>query len=393
MTTKRMLASLIIGGAILVTTAPVFVGDAGAIPAFARKYRQSCSTCHVAAPKLKPYGEEFAGNGFVLPDGEEPKRSTIDTGDEKLLLQSDLPLAIRFDAYVRARDESDVDTDLQTPYGVKLLSGGRITRNVGYYFYFFMFERGEVAGLEDAYLHFNNLGGSDLDVLAGQFQVSDPLFKRELRLTFEDYMIYRYRPGESQANLTYDRGLMLTYGFDFGLNMVGQVLNGNGIPAAENRVYDIDSEKAAALRLSQSLGMVRVGAFGYYNKERNEFDVSNEIYYAGGDATIGNDRMELNLQYMHREDGNAYFVAPDSTDTTADGGFAELVLLPSGDRSTWAFIGLYNLIDSDDDAGDVERVTGAANYFLARNLRFLFECTRDVDRESWEFTIGAMGAF
>ena len=34
-----------------------------AIPAFARKYRFSCNTCHVAPPKLKAYGDEFAGNG------------------------------------------------------------------------------------------------------------------------------------------------------------------------------------------------------------------------------------------------------------------------------------------------------------------------------------------
>jgi hypothetical protein len=392
MNTKRI-SFVLAGLAVVMAVAPVFVGDAAAIPAFARKYRQSCSTCHVAAPKLKPYGEEFAANGFVLPDGEEPRRSTLDTGDERLLLQTDLPLAVRFDAYLRASEQAGPDTDLQAPYGLKLLSGGRVTRNVSYYFYFYAYERGEVAGLEDAYLHFNHLRGSELDVIIGQFQVSDPLFKRELRLTFEDYQVYRYRPGESQANLTYDRGLMLTYGLDFGMDLVGQVLNGNGIPAADDREFDVDSDKAVSLRLSQVLGMVRVGAFGYYNKERNELGVSNEIYYAGGDATLGNDLMELNLQYLHREDSNVMFVAPDSTDTTVDGGFAELVVLPGGDRSRWAFVGLYNVIESDEAGGDVDRGTLAANYYMARNLRILFETTRDFENEAWEFTLGAMGAF
>ena len=32
---------------------------------------------------------------------------------------------------------------------------------------------------------FNNLFHSDLDLYVRQFQVSDPLFKRELRLTFK----------------------------------------------------------------------------------------------------------------------------------------------------------------------------------------------------------------
>ena len=51
------------------------------MPAFARKYQMSCKTCHSPFPKLKPYGEEFVGNGFVLKDKDAP-RYTADTGDE-----------------------------------------------------------------------------------------------------------------------------------------------------------------------------------------------------------------------------------------------------------------------------------------------------------------------
>ena len=61
-----------------------------AIPPFARKYGFSCSTCHVAAPKLKEYGDEFAGNGFQLPDEDEPVRAFRDVGDDNLLLQRNL---------------------------------------------------------------------------------------------------------------------------------------------------------------------------------------------------------------------------------------------------------------------------------------------------------------
>ena len=41
-------------------------------------------------------------------------------------------------------EEADAETDLQLPWGLKLLSGGPVTRNVGYYFYFYMSEAGEV---------------------------------------------------------------------------------------------------------------------------------------------------------------------------------------------------------------------------------------------------------
>lgn len=38
------------------------------IPAFARQYRTTCSTCHTAAPKLNVLGETFRLNGYRLPD-------------------------------------------------------------------------------------------------------------------------------------------------------------------------------------------------------------------------------------------------------------------------------------------------------------------------------------
>jgi hypothetical protein len=71
-----------------------------AIPAFARKYRLSCTTCHApAAPALKPYGDEFAGNGFRLEEEQSP-RYYMDTGDDKLSLLRELPVAVRLDGFV-----------------------------------------------------------------------------------------------------------------------------------------------------------------------------------------------------------------------------------------------------------------------------------------------------
>jgi hypothetical protein len=191
--------------ALVVTCTLLLVQDVLAIPAFARKYSMSCNVCHSPFPKLKPYGEEFAGNGFILKDKDAP-RFTMETGDDLLLLMRDFPLAVRLEGYIRNQPEPGRQADLQSLYLAKLLSGGQIAKNISYYFYFFFGERGEVAGLEDAFIMFNDLFGHDFDVVVGQFQVSDPLFKRELRLTFDDYQIYRAKPGKSSVNLTYDRG-------------------------------------------------------------------------------------------------------------------------------------------------------------------------------------------
>ena len=41
------------------------------IPAFARMYRTSCSTCHTAAPKLNVLGEAFRLNGYRFPENDK----------------------------------------------------------------------------------------------------------------------------------------------------------------------------------------------------------------------------------------------------------------------------------------------------------------------------------
>lgn len=383
--------------------------EADAIPAFARKYKISCSTCHSMVPKLKEYGEEFAGNAFKLPDAPEPPRTYVDAGDDELLLHRFFPIAVRFDGYVQYAERDAGEFDFQTPYGVKLMSGGPVTDDIGYYMYFYMNERGEVAGLEDAYVHFNDVFGSDLDIMVGQFQVSDPLFKRELRLSLEDYEVYRMRPAYSHANLTYDRGVILTYGFDFGLDLVAEVLNGNGIGEAEGRIFDIDNGKAFAFRASQSVGPVRIGGFFYQGQEMfhgvgfgsitgnvTYDDVENTVTYFGPDLTIGNEYIELNAQYLQRTDSDIPVIVPDATllqEKTMDGIMAEVVYMPDGADSKWAFVGLYNMTELKDSDVKYHTATLSISRALARNLRLIGEVTYDLENETPRAAFGFVSGF
>src|SRR6266536_1193517 len=43
------------------------LSPAAAVPVFARKYQTSCQTCHVAFPKLNPFGEAFRLRGYRMP--------------------------------------------------------------------------------------------------------------------------------------------------------------------------------------------------------------------------------------------------------------------------------------------------------------------------------------
>lgn len=379
--------------------------DIFAIPAFARKYNMTCKTCHSPFPKLKPYGDEFAGNGFVLKDQDAP-RYFVETGDPELSLIRDLPLAMRLEGYVTYNQGNTQQSDFTTPVFFKLLSGGAISNSLSYYVYYIL-ENGERGKIEDAWLMFNNVAGSELDLSLGQFQVCDPLFKRELRLTKDDYYIYKVRPGASNVDLTYDRGIMLTYGFESGTDLALQVVNGSGI--GEGFVggnFDDDKYKNFMGRISQDVGEhVRIGAMGYYGKEAREFDdvttginsLENELYMFGGDATISIEPIELNVQYVERNDNDPFFHNSQEigypVDLKTRGAFAELIYLPKGDDSKWYAVGLFNWIESDFSELNYKTLSGHLGYVFRRNIRMVVEANYDFKQEYTKFGVGIITAF
>jgi len=378
------------------------------IPAFARKYNFSCSVCHAPIPRLTEFGEMFAGNGFQIAV-EEPPRDTIDTGDPMLRLMKDVPLALRFDGFAQASTLTDgeaVSNDLSFPYGIKLLSGGPIAHKISYYFYFFLSERGEIAGIEDAYLQFTDIGGSGISVMAGQFQVSDPLYKRELRLEFEDYQLYRVRMGDARADLTYDRGFMVPFSPWKNGDWTLGIVNGQGIgQATESRQYDRDDSKNVFARYSHSLGPVRLGAFGFYGVERAN-EVNDEIWWFGPDASLELGHWgQLNLQYLRRQDSRPFFDATDApTDTWVNSVLAELIWWPTEVNGRWYVAGLWNWIDASDPIVSLrinEQVfiqnynllAVDVSYLVWRNIRFTGEVGWDIEREGARLAVGVVSAF
>lgn len=373
--------------------------DLLSIPAFARKYNISCQTCHSPMPRLKAFGDEFAINGFAFPD-KPATRYFVETGDDQLSLIRDFPLAVRLDMHLTYKTDSDFNkTDLQSPYLLKILSGGEFTKDVAYYFYFYISERGKLVGLEDAYLMFNNLFNKDFDFYLGQFQISDPLFKRELRLTLEDYEIYKTKVGNSLANLAYDRGIMLTYGLESGTDIIFEIVNGNGIHEANVlKEFDKDPYKNYFGRISQDIGEnIRIGAFGYLAKEEIEDNFTNiiddKITMWGPDLTLNyNDILELNLQYAWRKDTKAnHIIMHDNIKT--QGAFAELIYTPMGDESKWYLVGLFNWVESDLNYLNYKSSAFHIGYLFRRNMRMVGEYKYDFINKSNLFSVGIVSAF
>ena len=394
------------GGALVASTLILSLPtDAAAIPAFARKYRVSCNLCHNPFPALTAFGEQFAGNGFRMAIDEEPK-DTIATGDDLLTLPASVPLALRLDAYAQLYSDGKAATDFQLPFNLKLLSGGTLGKKLSYYIYFLLAERGEVAGIEDAFIYWNDIAGAPVDLAAGQFQVSDPIFKRELRLEVLDYAIYKVLVGLQPANLTYDRGLMASADVA-GFTFTASGVNGDGIPAADEMFrYDNDANKNLFGHLTRDFGEhARLGLMGYTGRQNGDAygfpGQDNAVTMWGADATFGAGPVQLNLQYVGRTDTEADFVPGEPTVET-DGGFAEVLVRPAGKR--WYGYGLYNYIEASEPVLNVkmgvpvgvdeyESIAVGGGSLVYRNFRLYGEYGYDFRNELNRLTAGFTTAF
>lgn len=394
--------SLSLLGLAAVTLALALPGSAGAIPAFARKYRQSCTTCHAPFPRLKPFGDQFAGRGFTMEEGGEPARAAFDAGDDLLSLPREFPLAVRFDAFADLSSERKPAFDLATPFVLKALTGGAIAPGVSYYTYFIVEDGGAAMGIEDAWVQFSRAFGLPVDITVGQFQICDPIVKRELRLLRLDYEILKSRPRFARADLTYDRGVMLAWHAPGEVEALFQLTNGNGIGPAGD-AFDSDKFKTMGLRLAREFGPVRVGLFGSVGKARPDAEavglsadpsLVNTTVFWGPDLLLDlGDLGQVAGQWLSRHDSNAAFDPANTGETNTRGLWLEAIWTPQGANGRTAVTALYNKVISDDAEADRDSLGVGVSWLWRRNVRLVAEAQVDLERSSELYSLGTVVAY
>ena len=392
-------------GGLLAALATLIPEIALSMPAFARQYNVSCVICHDAFPHLSAYGEQFAAFNYRMPNWRE---TMADIGDSQLALPKSLPLAIRAQAYIQGRDEgADIDAlagptgadssfDFQSPYLVKLLSSAPLSEHITFYFYGIFAEKGGNGEtlIEDAWFRHDDVFGTGIGAQLGQFQVSDLMFPREVRLTFQDYYAYR------AAGITYDRGVI----FDRGVGPVDIAVgfvNGSGIEQnfpidspgirRPDRLFDNDSAKTIFGRVGFDVGPVAIGLFGLAGEQRSAAG-------AVGQATgvRDTDKRILGIDLSGSLFAKAHWYAQalwnqwdDFLDTTPgrdyewSGGFAGVDYIHN---ERWAFSALYNYADAGDFDGSntifeglaINSLTFSASYYFMRNLKGVIELNADL---------------
>lgn len=391
-------------------------GSAPAMPVFARQYDMSCAACHAAFPRLNAFGEQFRDNNFRLSNWRE--KTTIDTKDDMLALPKFPPLAIRAQAYMQGRQAREVDTsnpgtstfyagytdnnaqaDFQSPYLIKLLSSAPLSDHITYYFYGIFAEKGTngTTVIEDAWFRHDDAFGSKIGVMLGQFQVSDLMFPRETRLTFQDFMAYRF------SNITYQRGILFDRSFGPVKIALGAV-NGNGTESNYNlnspgylrpdKMFDNDTRKNAFGRVGLTLGPVTAGIFGMSNRQTSVNDTSPNTYgtVAGNRETracvegldfsgkIG-EKFHWYMQGLWNQ-WNGFLDSNPAREYDWFAGFAGLDYIHD---EHWAYSLLWNYADARDltnsntiYAGiNMNTLTFTTSYYFMRNVKGVLEINGD----------------
>ena len=252
--------------------------------------------------------------------------------------------------------------------------------------------------IEDAWFRHDDVFGSGINMTLGQYQVSDLMFPRETRLTFQDFMAYR------MAGITYDRGVQLSRGvgpFDIAVGVV----NGNGTSANFNinspgylradKMFDNDNSKSVYGRFGVDAGPVTIGMFSLAGRQRSAAGA------AGLDSGSRNtDKRVSGLDLSGKFSPDTYWFAQglwNQWDGFLDadpvksyrwfGGFA------GGDYvadERWVYSLLYNYADAKDfkntdtvyEGLAMNSVTVGASYYFMRNVKGLIELNYDLLRKS-----------
>ncbi|MGB8474777.1 MAG: hypothetical protein WCE61_11895 [Candidatus Acidiferrum sp.] len=353
----RVLAPLSVAMGVVIVLAAIETTPSYAIPAFARKYQTSCTTCHNSFPELNDFGEAFKKNGFKFPKDDETfvKEPPVMLGAKALKqefpnavypgeIPGTIPIGFRYSGFFNWNKKQPPAlqaagfvprTDLFAPNTFTIIGAGSLGSNLSFWIDDDLSTGGSGAdgGLGDGYLKYNDLGRfiklpkDSLNVRFGQFELDLP-FTQARSMYASDYDVY------DQANVagplgttnnpltlgTPQRGIEFGgYPNDGNFSWSVAIINGNNdSPAARNSkdVYvrvaqrfnlERDAESRHSIRAAGATGprdhtSIRLGAFYYHGTNQLNFGgatysflgtIQEPFYRAGGDVRFKYRNLEL----------------------------------------------------------------------------------------------------
>ncbi|MEK6630407.1 MAG: hypothetical protein AABY89_06710 [Acidobacteriota bacterium] len=372
---------------------------AEAIPAFARRYQTSCTTCHVLIPKLNAFGIAFRNNGYRIPANDE---KFVKTPDVQLGapawkrvwpdavwpggIPGIPPIAIRIFSDVVINPSTTSKVNFIFPNEFEILAVGTAGDHISYLGELEI-TTGDRVDLARAFIQFDQIFGSPVaNLVVGRFEPRAVPFSRfHRRLTPSDFLATEFRNVSEGFDFKTRQAGFEFWGAKTGSNNKGGVeyaagiVNGNGPFADNNTSKDLyyrlsykvggfgvagSTEETEELKQSNNWrdNSIRLGTSGYFGKGQFAGKL-DEFYRVGGDVDIF--LRDLNVStwvFMGRDDFTATKTVTDFTAVAVE---ANYVAKP------W-LIGVlrYDAVFRDKDA-DIKRVVPAVVIAIRANVRLV----------------------
>lgn len=317
--------------------------DANAIPAFSRKYKTSCATCHVAFPKLTAFGEAFRRNGYQFPDGtdlENTKENPVSLGSNgnkkafpNAIWPSTIPGTSPIAVYLVMETTYTPHEDQKWNFGsidneMGLLAAGTLGDDISFFSQLTIAP--DEIGIERVSIIFDNIFGgttATANLRIGKFAPGVYSFSNHRKIG-ADYSINTITLGDNQWALEgTQRGMELNgvvgmgrLGYNVGL------VEGSGNLANSDKDYYVHlNYKFGGMRLdgvvpenSVATGptqpwednSVTIGGFVYRGAASLTDDLKDKFTMFGGDVNISYDRLNLIGAFARHNDDNPYIDMP-----------------------------------------------------------------------------------
>ncbi len=298
-----------------------------AIPAFARKYKTSCQTCHNGFPKLNAFGDAFRRNGYQFPggtDAEYTKEDPVSLGSEgnkkafpDAIWPGSLPGSSPISIFLNGEMDYNPHTDPRVTFGglgssIEAVAAGTLGEDLSFWGQLALNSDGTTE-LNRIFLTFSNLIGSDmnLNLKVGVFEPGLFSFSTHRAWTegywlttrgFSDDMAWSIEEtqkgaevnGILQGRLAYNAGIVEGFGSAHsGKDFYGHVgYKFSGLP------YDGVTEGGPSVSNSQPYidNSLQVGAFIYHGNALIGTDPDfqeNQFSMGGADANLFVDRFNF----------------------------------------------------------------------------------------------------
>jgi len=283
----RLLKPLNIAFVIMLIMVYAYSYKAEAIPAFARKYKTSCTTCHEAFPRFTAVGEAFRLNGYKFVDDEiYRKEEPVELGDEayKKLWPSaiwpsnipgTLPLALQVTSEysLDLGSKSDSRSEFIFPSGIDLIAALPLGDNMSAFIEVEL-ERDDddVETAVEGWVQFEDLFGPEnlVNIRIGTVGVHEIGLlgnRNSNRLTANPYLYTAWMPGGETVDA--QPGIEVN-GFGKHFRYALGITNGDG-----DGVKDNNSKKDFYMQLAYKIGGIGFDGSG---KGKNALKNSSEAY-------------------------------------------------------------------------------------------------------------------